>query len=153
MILRSAARPGRRSLYDNQAASHYSKEETKVKRTLFALLLALAMIVCFAAFTASAEETTEHVHCVCGGCAVGVQDHVCEDITWQPLPEGTTDFGTLTSGNYYLTGDVTVTAASRIPTGSARFFASSQRSRYSSSTTSYTGLSSKQSIAANTASF
>ena len=89
-----------------------------MKRTLFALLLALAMIVCFAAFTASAEETTEHVHCVCGGCAVGVQDHVCEDITWQPLPEGTTDFGTLTSGNYYLTGDVTVTAASRIPTGS-----------------------------------
>ena len=55
-----------------------------MKRTLFALLLVLAL-VCFAAITVSAEETTEHTHCVCGGSAVGVQDHVCEDITWQPL--------------------------------------------------------------------
>ena len=62
-----------------------------MKRSIFALLLAMAMVVCFAAFTVSADETTEAAahtdHCVCGGGAEGVQDHECEVITWTPISE------------------------------------------------------------------
>ena len=116
-----------------------------MKKTLFTLLLALAMVVCFCVFTVSAEETTEHVHCVCGGSAVGVQDHECEDITWTPISEAiaqtyytkevtntetgevtkekvyrtvnTADLGKLPSGNYYLDTDVKVTYASAFSKG------------------------------------
>ena len=57
-----------------------------MKKILLLLLLTLCMVLCFAAFTVSAEET-EHVHCVCGGSAVGVHDHECADIEWKPLSE------------------------------------------------------------------
>ena len=83
-----------------------------MKKKLLVLLLVLCAIVCFGVFSAAAEE--EHVHCVCGGSPIDAQYHTCSDVTWQPLPEGTTDFGTLAKGNYYLTGDVTVTAISQI---------------------------------------
>ena len=83
-----------------------------MKKKLLVLLLVLCAIVCFGVFGASAEE--EHKHCVCGGSPIDADYHSCADVTWQPLPEGTTDFGKLAKGNYYLTGDVTVTATSQI---------------------------------------
>ena len=86
-----------------------------MKKTLLLLLLTLCMVLCFTAFTVSADEEIEHVHCVCGGApTVEAANHNCEDITWQPLPEGTTDFGKLAAGNYYLTGDVTLSGATTI---------------------------------------
>ena len=50
-----------------------------------------------------------HGHCVCGNCAEGVGNHSCEGITYTAIPAGTTNLGGLKSGNYYLTGDITVT--------------------------------------------
>ena len=109
-----------------------------MKKTLLALLLVLCMLVTFTAFTASAEETeavpeeiaetATHTHCVCGGSAVGVHDHQCADIVWTPLSEAltavgltmqTADFGKLPSGNYYLDGDVIVTAQTSGAAGTA----------------------------------
>ena len=91
-----------------------------MKKTILALLLALCMVVCFATFTVSAEETTEtteHSHCVCGGAPTGEAEHTCEAITWQPLPEGTNDLGKVGSGNYYLTADVTITGTTALANG------------------------------------
>ncbi len=86
-----------------------------MKKIILAFLLTLCMVVCFTAFTASAEETTEHIHCVCGGAPTSdAANHPCENTTWQPLPEGTTNFNSLSSGYYYLTSDVNVTTASAI---------------------------------------
>ena len=94
-----------------------------MKKTLLLLLLTLCMVLCFAAFTASAEET-EHAHCVCGGNAVNVGDHTtCEAIVYTPISEAltavslttqTVDFGKLPSGNYYLDTDIHVTASTSI---------------------------------------
>lgn len=50
-----------------------------------------------------------HGHCVCGNCAEGVGDHSCAGITYTAIPAGTTNLGSLKAGNYYLTGDITVT--------------------------------------------
>ena len=64
--------------------------------------------------------TTAHTHCVCGGSAVGVTDHngssvhTCDDATEWTAISGNVDFGTLASGNYYLEGDVTVSACTAI---------------------------------------
>ena len=45
--------------------------------------------------------------CVCGGKAVGVGDHECEDVLWNPL----SDVNQLPKkGNYFLTDDLTLTA-------------------------------------------
>lgn len=74
------------------------------------LILLLALLV----IPASAAETAHpHAgdHCVCGGSAKGVHDHACDAIQWTPLPKGTKDFSKLADGNYYLTANVTVTAA------------------------------------------
>ena len=105
-----------------------------MKKTLLALLLVLCLMVTLTAFTVSAEETetanetATHTHCVCGGGAVGVHEHACADIVWTPLSEAltaagltmqTANFGVLPSGNYYLDGDVTVTAATEPVTGTA----------------------------------
>lgn len=82
----------------------------------FYLLMSLALLaaVLWTAPDAAAAETHPHTaegHCVCGGA---VEGHACQSITdWQTL-SGTVDFGTLASGNYYLTGDVTVQTASYI---------------------------------------
>lgn len=50
-----------------------------------------------------------HGHCVCGNCAEGVGDHSCAGLTYTAIPTGTVNLGTLKTGNYYLTGDITVT--------------------------------------------
>ncbi len=47
------------------------------------------------------------VQCVCGGKAVGVGDHVCQNVVWKPWTSETTLPST--TGNYYLTGTVTLT--------------------------------------------
>ena len=69
----------------------------------------LALLCCLLVFQANATDTHTD-HCVCAGG----YEHSCENITWQPLPEGTVNFGLLESGNYYLTADVQVTANTRI---------------------------------------
>ena len=58
--------------------------------------------------------TTAHTHCVCGGSAVGVKDHVCDESAEWTAISGNVDFGTLASGNYYLEGDVTVSTCTAI---------------------------------------
>ena len=85
-------------------------------RKLISMLLIIGLLAGLCVFPVSAADGHTD-HCVCGGEAQGVYDHVCETVQWQPLPEGTTDFGKLESGNYYLTGDVAVTAASNITAG------------------------------------
>ena len=75
--------------------------------TIIALFLGLL------AFSASAAETNhphQGDHCVCGGSAVGIRDHACADIQWQPMPTDTANFAKLASGNYYLTQDLTITS-------------------------------------------
>ena len=86
-------------------------------KKLISGVLTLSMLAGLGVLPVTAAETEHQNHCVCGGGAVGVYDHRCETVQWQPLPEGTTDFGTLESGNYYLTSDVTVTAATNIAAG------------------------------------
>ena len=93
-----------------------------MKKTILAILLVVAMIVCFGAFTASAEETA-HEHCVCAGTVSGNDAHTCESVVWTPISEAlaevgltaeTANFGALPSGNYYLDTDLVVTAVSYI---------------------------------------
>lgn len=52
-----------------------------------------------------------HGHCVCGGSARGVEDHSCQTVVYTALP-AVTDLSKLSSGHYYLTGDVTVSGNS-----------------------------------------
>ena len=78
------------------------------KWILFTLLI---LLVCLLATPAAAQE---HSHCLCGGSCETLEGHSCADITWKPLPAGTTDFGKLEAGNYYLTSDVVVKSASDI---------------------------------------
>lgn len=85
-------------------------------RKLISMLLVAGLLAGLCVLPVSAADGHTD-HCVCGGAAVGLYDHECETVQWQPLPEGTTDFGKLDSGNYYLTGDVTVTAATNIAAG------------------------------------
>ena len=93
-----------------------------MKKSLLLLLLTLCLVLCFAAFTASAEETP-HEHCYCNGTVSGNDAHTCESVTWTPISEAlkekgltveTADFGKLPSGNYYLDADVTVNKISSI---------------------------------------
>ena len=51
-----------------------------------------------------------HIHCACGGTAKGLHAHDCSNLKYEPW-DGTTP---LVSGNYYLTKDVTITAAEGI---------------------------------------
>ena len=76
------------------------------------LLLLLVLVVGLLALPVSAEAAHPHSadHCICGGSAEGNHGHVCEDVTWKTLEGTIASFSTLASGNYYLTGDVTVTA-------------------------------------------
>ena len=82
---------------------------------LFVLFLLVCMM-CLGTPKASAAEETVHSHCVCGGSAEGVHEHACETIEWTPLSsvEGldlsNLDWKNVPAGNYYLDGDVTVTA-------------------------------------------
>ena len=74
------------------------------------LLTLFVLLVCLLALPASAQE--HESHCLCGGAEIA--DHSCSAVPWQPLPADTVDFGKLEAGNYYLTGDVTVTGVSQI---------------------------------------
>ena len=75
------------------------------------LLLLLVLVVGIMALPVNAEAAHPHSadHCICGGSAVGNHDHVCENVTWKPVADGIKSFAYLESGNYYLTGDITVT--------------------------------------------
>ncbi|MBR5570096.1 MAG: hypothetical protein IKW10_04285 [Oscillospiraceae bacterium] len=65
-------------------------------------LIALCLLVCLAAFQAPKAQAATHSHCVCGGDANGIGDHVCADsVTWQPW-DGTT---TLKDGGHYYLND------------------------------------------------
>ena len=65
-------------------------------------LLALCLLVCLAFFQAPQAQAATHSHCVCGGDANGIGDHVCADsVTWQPW-DGTT---TLKNGGHYYLND------------------------------------------------
>ena len=81
----------------------------------FHFLLAFLLLISALAFQVSATEETPRVHagrhCVCGGSAVDVEEHTCNNLPWKSLPAGTTDLSQLANGNYYLTGDITVTEA------------------------------------------
>ncbi len=82
-----------------------------MKKVILSALLVL--LVCLLAIPAAAQEHDD-THCLCGGSCAELQDHSCQSVTWTPLPEGTTDFGKLEAGNYYLTGDVTATGLTSI---------------------------------------
>ncbi len=82
-----------------------------MKKVMICALLVL--LVCLLAIPAAAQEH-EGSHCLCGGSCLELEDHSCENVTWQPLPDGTTDFGKLAAGNYYLTADVTVKSTGQI---------------------------------------
>lgn len=81
-----------------------------MKKVMLCALLVL--LVCILAIPASAAE--HDAHCLCGGSCVELESHSCKNVTWKPLPAGTTDFSKLEAGNYYLTSDVTVKSAGKI---------------------------------------
>ncbi len=87
-----------------------------MKKSMFLIPL-LAMLLALVVPVRAAQEQHPHTsagHCVCGGAAEGVGDHVCQELTvWTPI-SGEVNFGSLASGNYYLTGDVTVGTAGTI---------------------------------------
>lgn len=80
------------------------------KRVL-ALILALIMLAAAMVFTATAEDS--RTQCVCGGKAAGKPGHTCENVTFEPWTSTTS---LPKSGNYYLTGNVTITNY-LLPTG------------------------------------
>ena len=63
---------------------------------------------------ATADLNPPHKHCACNGTAVGKGDHVCTEITYTAW---TSNNSLPTSGNYYLTTDVTTTGGTSIPVG------------------------------------
>lgn len=80
-------------------------------KKLFLVCIVMLLVGALAVCAGAAEEHPHNGnHCVCGGSAVGNHDHVCADITWQPMPANTTNLSNLASGNYYLTQDMTITA-------------------------------------------
>ena len=90
-----------------------------MKKQLFSLLLALVLVLGLTVISAAATEeptTPAHAdHCVCGGQAVEVGDHVCETATgWTPFSinqmEATSNANQLNvpAGNYYLAEDITI---------------------------------------------
>ena len=57
--------------------------------------------------TETPAQTEAVPHCICGGAAAGVGEHVCTDITWSPWADGER----YNSGTYYLTENVTLGTA------------------------------------------
>lgn len=73
-------------------------------KKLLSVFLAVAVILCFGAFAASAEETTTEPvhtdHCYCVNGEAIPEDHVCEEnVVWEALTTGTT---IADGGHYYL---------------------------------------------------
>ena len=84
------------------------------KALLFLVFVALLTALAVSASAASTPHPHNGDHCVCGGSAVGVQDHSCSNISWSAVPTSTKDLNALKSGNYYLTQDLTISAATTI---------------------------------------
>ena len=63
----------------------------------------------------TADVNPPHKHCACNGTAVGKGDHVCSELSYTAW---TKSDSLPTSGNYYLTCDVTTTGGTSVPTGS-----------------------------------
>ena len=82
-----------------------------MKGKLFAILLAIVLLVCVLVFPAAADDTRSQ--CVCGGKAAGMTGHTCQNVTFEPW---TSTSSLPKSGNYYLTGNVTITNY-LLPTG------------------------------------
>ncbi len=99
-------------------------------KKIIGLVLALGLL-CSLAICVSAAQTDDRVHphaadtshCICGGSAQGLGDHSCQDVQWVPMSQAlqakgltmsTANISVLDSGNYYLDGDVTVTASGAI---------------------------------------
>jgi len=62
-------------------------------------------------YVAMLAESISDEYCVCGGQCVGRQEHTCEKVVWNAIPEN----GTMpTSGNYYLDSDLTLSYTSGI---------------------------------------
>ena len=77
-----------------------------MNKRILAILIALVVLVCFAAFTVSAAEPGTRTQCECGGTAVGKLDHTCSNIEFLPWSDSTK---LPAEGNYYLTCDVELT--------------------------------------------
>ena len=84
----------------------------------FVCLLALCLLVGITLLTAPEARAATHTdHCVCGGYAHGIGDHVCQTVQWQPLSSVENinlkkmDWSLVPSGYYYLDADVVVTIA------------------------------------------
>ena len=89
------------------------------KKLLLTLTLCLCALLCMVV-TASASEVQEHSHPICGGTHTDIGDHTgtCEDVTWIEWNGNDMDAETrdiqLTTGHYYLSGDVTPTSTIHI---------------------------------------
>lgn len=89
------------------------------KKLLLTLTLCLCALLCMVV-TASASEVSVHSHPVCGKTHTDIGDHTgtCEDVTWTAWDGNDMDAETrdiqLTTGHYYLSGDVTPTSTIHI---------------------------------------
>ena len=75
-----------------------------MRKRILSLALVLIALVCLMVVSASAAEN--RTQCVCGGKAAGKPGHTCENVEFQPWTSTTS---LPKSGNYYLTGNVTIT--------------------------------------------
>ena len=82
-----------------------------MKKSMILLLCIILIMGLAAALPVSAAEETqqqEHKHCVCGGAAQNVADHICQDVqTWTGIR--TAADIPASGGNVYLVNDVTIT--------------------------------------------
>lgn len=89
------------------------------KKLLLTLTLCLCALLCMVV-TASASEVQEHSHPICGATHTNIGDHTgpCGDVTWTAWDGNDMDAETrdiqLTTGHYYLSGDVTPTSTIHI---------------------------------------
>lgn len=89
------------------------------KKLLLTLTLCLCALLC-TVVTASASEVQEHSHPICGATHTNIGDHTgpCGDVTWTAWDGNDMDAETrdiqLTTGHYYLSGDVTPTSTIHI---------------------------------------
>lgn len=89
------------------------------KKLLLTLTLCLCALLCMVV-TASASEVSVHSHPICGATHTDIGDHTgaCEAVTWTAWDGNDMDAETrdiqLTTGHYYLSGDVTPTSTIHI---------------------------------------
>ncbi len=89
------------------------------KKLLLTLTLCLCALLCMVV-TASASEVPVHSHPICGATHTNIGDHTgpCGDVTWTAWDGNDMDAETrdiqLTTGHYYLSGDVTPTSTIHI---------------------------------------